>query len=58
MGPFNIFIVRAILGVAIAVVLARVFHPEFDLATVILLGVLLVGLAYLLEYFRKRKSNQ
>jgi hypothetical protein len=57
-GPFNIFMIRAILGGAIAVVLARVFHPEFDLVTVILLGVLLVGLAYLLEYFRKRKSNR
>ncbi|MFW5640209.1 MAG: hypothetical protein ACOC0H_03485 [Thermodesulfobacteriota bacterium] len=58
MGQFNIFVIRAILGVAIAVILARVFHPEFNIATVILLAILLVGLAYLLEYFRKRKSNR
>jgi hypothetical protein len=54
MQPLVRFLIRAILGVAIAILITRMFraaiHPEYvaGLATV------LVGLAYVFEYVRKR----
>jgi hypothetical protein len=55
---FNIFVIRAILGVVFAVILMRVFHPEFHMVYVGGFAIVLVGLAYLLEYWRKRKAEK
>jgi hypothetical protein len=49
---------RAVLGAVFAVVLARIFKPEFSPLTVGFFAVLLVGLAYLLEVWRERKTKQ
>ncbi len=56
MTNFYIFIVRAILGAVFAVILSRFFHPEMNPIFVAGLGILLVGLAYMFEYFRNKKK--
>ena len=55
MNPFILFFIRAILGVAIAVVITRMFRGEVSAIYVSGLAIILVGLAYALEYYRKRK---
>lgn len=54
----NIFIMRAVLGVVFAVVLARVFRPEFSPVVIGLFAIFLVGMAYLLEIWRERKTRK
>jgi hypothetical protein len=58
MARFNIFIMRAVLGLVFAVVLARIFRPDFNLVFVGLFAVFLVGMAYLLEVWRERKARK
>ena len=58
LANFNIFVLRAILGVVFAVVLMRMFHPEFHIVYVAGFAIVLVGLAYLLEYWRRRKMEK
>ncbi|MFP4306114.1 MAG: hypothetical protein ACLFRG_04510 [Desulfococcaceae bacterium] len=58
MTRFNIFIMRAVLGAVFAVVLARIFRPEFSPIVVGLFAVFLVGMAYLMEVWRERKSKK
>jgi hypothetical protein len=55
MNPFILFFIRAVLGVAIAVVITRMFRGEVSTMYVAGLAVILVGLAYVLEHYRKRK---
>jgi len=54
---FHIFIIRAILGAVFAVILSRFFYPQANMIYVLGLGVILVGLAYLAEYFRKKRTQ-
>jgi hypothetical protein len=56
MNPFIIFFIRAVLGVAIAVLITRMFRGEVSATYVAGLAVILVGLAYVLERYRKRKG--
>ncbi len=55
MHPFILFFIRAVLGVAIATLITRMFRGAVSAASVAGLAAVLVGLAYGLEYFRKRK---
>ncbi|MBU0987249.1 MAG: hypothetical protein KKH68_08360 [Proteobacteria bacterium] len=57
MNRLNIFVIRAILGAVFAVILARVFYPQTNLIAVAGLGLFLVGMAYVAEYFRNKKSD-
>ena len=57
MSSFTIFVIRAILGAAIAVLLSRMFYPDAQIAYVVGLGIILVGLAYFAEYLRHRKKR-
>jgi len=57
MNRFYVFILRAVFGAVFAVVLTRIFYPKTNFVYVVGLGVFLVGMAYLTEYFRKRKSD-
>lgn len=57
MTQFNIFIIRAVFGAVFAVVLTRMFYGKVEIVYVAGLAVFLVGMAYVLEYFRKRKKN-
>ena len=54
---FHIFVIRAFLGVAFAVVMSRFFFQKINFISVAGLAVFLVGMAYLLEYYRKKKSG-
>lgn len=58
MTALVIFIIRAILGAMFAVLLTRFFYPRASIAWVLALVVLLVGLAYVTESFRKRRKGQ
>ena len=57
MNKFHIFILRAVFGAVFAVFLTRFFYREVNVIYVAGLGIFLVGMAYVLEYFRKRKSD-
>jgi hypothetical protein len=52
---FYIFILRAILGAAFAVILVRMFYPQTRMIYTAGLWGFLVGMAYMFEYFRARK---
>ena len=58
MNHLYIFLLRAILGGAIAVVIARAFRPDGGVIVVVGLAILMVGTAYLLDYFRKRNPDK
>jgi len=55
--PFIRFFIRAILGVAIAILITRMFRGSIHTEYVAGLAIVLVGLAYVFEYFRKRKDR-
>jgi hypothetical protein len=52
---FYIFIFRIILGAAAAVILMQLFYPRSPKSCTVGLWGFLIGMAYLLEYFRTRK---
>jgi len=56
-GDFNVFVIRAILGIVFAVVLTRLFYPATNVIYVIGLAVFLIGMAYFFEYLRKNKTK-
>jgi len=56
-SKLNIFVIRAVLGAVFAVILTRFFYPNAHIVYVMGLGFALVGMAYLLEYLRRRKSK-
>ena len=58
MTQFNIFIIRAVFGAVFAVVLTRMFYGKVEIVYVIGLAVFLVGMAYVLEYFRKKREKK
>jgi len=55
---FNIFVIRAIIGAGSAILLARMFRPGYGPVHIAGLAVLLVGLAYFLEYRQNRKKSE
>ena len=57
MTQFNIFIIRAIFGAVFAVVLTRMFYGKVAIVYVVGLAVFLVGMAYVMEYFRKKRKG-
>jgi len=56
-NQFNIFIIRAIFGAVFAVVLTRMFYGKVAIIYVAGLAVFLVGMAYVMEYFRKKRKG-
>ena len=57
LNQLSIFTIRAILGAAFAVLLSRFFYPRANIVYVIALGIFLVGMAYVMEYFRNKKTS-
>jgi uncharacterized membrane protein len=53
---FYIFVIRAMLGLMFAIFLVRFFYGEVAPVYVTGLAIFLVGLAYVLEYWRKKKE--
>ena len=58
MGSLGIFIIRLILGVAFAVILMRLFYPGFNPMYAVGLGIILISLAYLLEFLKMRNQKR
>jgi len=58
MTQFNIFIIRSVFGVVFAVVLTRMFYGKVEIVYVAGLAVFLVGMAYVMEYFRKKREKK
>ncbi len=56
MGGFNLFVMRAVLGLVVAVVITKMFRGTIDPGYVAGLAIILVGLAYALEYLRHRRK--
>jgi hypothetical protein len=56
MTQLTIFVIRAIVGLAIAAVMCRMFFGSLNPAYIVGLAIILVGLAYVAEYFRKRRQ--
>lgn len=57
MDKFQVFIIRAILGAAFAVLLGRMFFEDMNIIKVAGFGVFLVAASYVAEYLRHRKSD-
>ena len=57
MTQFQIFIIRAVIGAVVAVVLTRIFYGKVEIIYVAGLAVFLVGMAYVTEYFRKKRKE-
>jgi uncharacterized membrane protein HdeD (DUF308 family) len=57
MTQFNKFIIRAVFGAVFAVVLTRMFYGKVAIVYVAGLAVFLVGMAYVMEYFRKKRKG-
>ena len=57
MNQLQVFILRAVVGLAFATFVTRVFHGSINPYYVVGLAVILVGLAYLAEFLRHRKSR-
>jgi peptidoglycan biosynthesis protein MviN/MurJ (putative lipid II flippase) len=58
MTPFQIFIIRVIVGAGMAVLLVRIFYGKVQIVYAIGLAVFMVGMAYVMEYFRKKRENK
>ena len=54
MPKYQILIIRALIGVAIAAFISRFFFGGINIFTVAGLAIFLIGIAYVLEYFRNR----
>ena len=54
MGALQIFLVRAVLSVLFAFLISRVFFQNMEVIKIFGLATILLGLAYLLEYLKKR----
>ena len=58
MNRFSVFIMRAILSAFFAVVLTRFFYGRVELLYVIGLGIFLMGMSYVTEYYRSKKQKK
>ena len=57
LNQFQIFLIRAIIGLFVAVVITRMFTGEIFIPYVVGLATILVGLAYFSEYLRQRRNK-
>jgi uncharacterized membrane protein YcaP (DUF421 family) len=56
-NQLTIFVIRAIMGLVFAVIVARMFYGRINPIYIAGLAIILVGLAYFSEYLRKRRSK-
>lgn len=57
MSPLIIFVLRLLLAAGVAVLISRFFFQSIPPLKVALLALILLGLAYMHEFFRKRKER-
>ncbi len=58
MNRLIILVLRIILGIAFAILLTRLFHPEKGFVFIAGIAVLLVGFSYLSSAMRTRKKKE
>ncbi len=58
MGAPEIFFIRLSLSIMFAFLICRFFFQSMPMIKVFGLAVIMLGLAYVLEYFRKRKKRE
>ncbi|MBF0229631.1 MAG: hypothetical protein HQK63_08595 [Desulfamplus sp.] len=58
MSNLYIFTARLILGLTFGVLITRTFRPEWSILHGIIMGLILVGAAYLIQMVRNRKGVQ
>jgi len=56
-NQLSIFVIRAVVGLAFAAIVTRIFFGRIDPFYVTGLAIIMVGLAYLAEYLRKRRTK-
>lgn len=56
MNSLFVFVIRLILGLVFGILLTRIFNPDWGIYAGAGLGLILVGLAYLMAFFRKKNS--
>jgi hypothetical protein len=56
-SPLAIFVIRAVVGLAFAAIVTRMFYGRINPVYIVGLAVILVGLAYFAEYLRNRKKR-
>jgi len=57
MNRFYIFVIRFFLAGFFAVLITRFFYPDAGIFFMAGLGVVMISLAYLSEYFRSRRKK-
>ena len=57
MNQLTIFFIRAVVGLAFAAFVTRIFFGRIDPLYVLGLAIIMIGLAYLGEYLRKRREK-
>jgi hypothetical protein len=57
LNRLNVFLIRAVVGAVFAVLLSRIFYPQANMIAVTGLGIFLVGMAYVAEYFRNKRKT-
>jgi putative effector of murein hydrolase LrgA (UPF0299 family) len=57
LNQLQIFFIRAIIGLFVAVVITRMFTGRIYIPYIAGLATIMVGLAYFSEYLRNRKSR-
>ena len=57
MNQLTIFFIRAVVGLAFAAIVTRIFFGRIDPVYVLGLATIMIGLAYLAEYLRKRREK-
>ena len=56
-NQFIKFVIRIILATFGAVFVTRFFYPKATIAGIVAVAILLVGMAYVMEYFHNRKKG-
>lgn len=57
MSPLIIFVIRLLISAGVAILISRFFFKTIAPLKIALLAAVLLGLAYIHEYFRKRKEG-
>ncbi|MES0350197.1 MAG: hypothetical protein ABUK19_05715 [Desulfobacteria bacterium] len=57
MTPLYIFMIRVVMAIVFAILATRLFYPDSGMVTVMAVTAVLVGMAYILENFRKRNKE-
>ncbi|HDI59834.1 MAG TPA: hypothetical protein ENF48_05710 [Desulfobacteraceae bacterium] len=56
MTAYQLFAIRAVLGIVFAVVILRFFYPQAGIPHVAGLAIFLVGMAYITEAWRHKRQ--